>query len=153
MGTVLIRLTLLWASILLYTVGAATQQTRASGAFDPAGATIPQLRAALDSGAISDMQLVRYYLDRIKRFDKSGPRINALINLNGDALKQARRIDAELSANGLDPDLLRLSVGTEPAAEIIAALAEALGTNASRSSFPAVVEKVGLVTVVTELDV
>jgi cystathionine gamma-synthase len=34
---------------------------------------------------------------------------------------------AELTANGLDPDLLRLSVGTEPAAEIIAALGDALG--------------------------
>ena len=34
---------------------------------------------------------------------------------------------AELIANGLDPDLLRLSVGTEPAGEIIGALAEALG--------------------------
>jgi cystathionine gamma-synthase len=33
---------------------------------------------------------------------------------------------AELAAQGLDPDLLRLSVGTEPADEIIAALAEAL---------------------------
>jgi cystathionine gamma-synthase len=34
---------------------------------------------------------------------------------------------AELAANGLDPDLLRLCVGIEPADEIIAALAEALG--------------------------
>jgi cystathionine gamma-synthase len=34
---------------------------------------------------------------------------------------------AELTANGLDPDLLRLSVGTEPAAEIMKALEEALG--------------------------
>jgi cystathionine gamma-synthase len=34
---------------------------------------------------------------------------------------------AELAANGLDPDLLRLCVGTEPAPEIIAALDEALG--------------------------
>jgi cystathionine gamma-synthase len=33
---------------------------------------------------------------------------------------------AELEANGLDPDLLRLCVGTEPAAEIIGALREAL---------------------------
>ncbi len=33
---------------------------------------------------------------------------------------------AELAASGLDPNLLRLSVGTEPAEEIIAALAEAL---------------------------
>jgi len=33
---------------------------------------------------------------------------------------------AELKAQGLDPDLLRLSIGAEPTAEIIAALAEAL---------------------------
>jgi cystathionine gamma-synthase len=33
---------------------------------------------------------------------------------------------AELNASGLDPDLLRLCVGTEPVDEIIAALAEAL---------------------------
>jgi cystathionine gamma-synthase len=34
---------------------------------------------------------------------------------------------AELAASGIDPDLLRLSIGTEPVADIIAALAEALG--------------------------
>jgi cystathionine gamma-synthase len=36
---------------------------------------------------------------------------------------------AELVANGLDPDLLRLCVGTEPADEIIGALDEALGAS------------------------
>jgi cystathionine gamma-synthase len=35
---------------------------------------------------------------------------------------------AELIANGLDPELLRLCVGTEPVGEIIGALDEALGT-------------------------
>ncbi|MFM1851789.1 MAG: Cystathionine gamma-synthase, partial [Verrucomicrobiota bacterium] len=33
---------------------------------------------------------------------------------------------AELTASGLDPDLLRLSIGTEPAQDVITALAEAL---------------------------
>lgn len=37
---------------------------------------------------------------------------------------------AELAASGLNPELLRLSVGTEPVEEIIAALAEALGAAA-----------------------
>jgi cystathionine gamma-synthase len=32
---------------------------------------------------------------------------------------------AELAASGIDPELLRLSIGGEPADEIIAALAEA----------------------------
>ena len=34
---------------------------------------------------------------------------------------------AELLASGIEPDLLRLCIGTEPVEEIIAALAEALG--------------------------
>jgi amidase len=104
-GRVLIRLPLLWASILSGTVGAGGQPALASGAFDPAGATIPQLRAALDSGAISDVQLVRYYLHRIERFDKAGPRINALISLNASALKQARRIDDDLKIKSRRPTL------------------------------------------------
>jgi cystathionine gamma-synthase len=37
---------------------------------------------------------------------------------------------AELAASGLNPELMRLSVGTEPVEEIIAALAEALDTAA-----------------------
>jgi cystathionine gamma-synthase len=36
---------------------------------------------------------------------------------------------AELEANGLNPDLLRLCVGTEPTDEIIDALREALGNS------------------------
>jgi amidase len=104
-GRVLIRRPLLWASILLGTV-AAGAQARANGTFDPAGATIPQLRSALDSGAISDVQLVRYYLNRIERFDKGGPRINALISLNANALRQARRIDNKLKIKSSRSTLL-----------------------------------------------
>jgi amidase len=104
-GRVLNRPSLLWVSILLGAAGAAgaagAQLADAIGAFNPAGAGIEQLRAALDSGAISDVQLVRYYLDRIKRFDKRGPRINALISLNANALKEARRIDAELKKSAV----------------------------------------------------
>jgi amidase len=67
----------------------------AEDAFDPANATIEQLHAALDSRRISSEQLVRYYLSRIQRFDKQGPRINALITLNPKALEAARRSDVE----------------------------------------------------------
>jgi len=70
-------------------------QAAGNDAFSPANATIEQLRAALDSGQVSSEQLVRYYLDRIERFDKRGPRINALISLNPNALDEARRLDAE----------------------------------------------------------
>jgi amidase len=67
----------------------------AADGFIPAGAGIEQLRAALDGGRITSVQLVRYYLDRIERFDKKGPHINALIALNPDVLEQAAQRDAD----------------------------------------------------------
>src|SRR5258707_10803149 len=67
----------------------------ADDTFNPAHSTIERLRSALDSGRTSSEQLVRYYLDRIRRLDKNGPHINALISLNTKALEQARRLDAE----------------------------------------------------------
>jgi amidase len=86
----LCRTALLSACLLSVSV-----QAVGSDAFNPANATIEQLRHALDAGQVTSEQLVRYYLDRIERFDKKGPLINALINLNANALEQARRLDAE----------------------------------------------------------
>ena len=73
----------------------------AAGAFDPANATLPQLRAALAGHEISSAQLVQYYLGRIRRLDKSGPRINAILRLNPGALAQARRHDADAQRGAL----------------------------------------------------
>jgi amidase len=83
---------LLFASLISFSL-----QALGNDAFNPANATIEQLRRALDAGEVNSEQLVRYYLDRIERFDKRGPRINALISLNANALEQARRLDAEAS--------------------------------------------------------
>ncbi len=67
----------------------------AHGSFDPRNAGIDQLRAALDAGRITSEQLVQYYLERIERLDRRGPRINALITLNPDALNRARQLDRQ----------------------------------------------------------
>jgi amidase len=72
-----------------------SMQASGVGPFNPANATIEQLRVALDAGQVNSEQLVRYYMDRIARFDKRGPHINALISLNTKAFKEARRLDAE----------------------------------------------------------
>jgi amidase len=65
----------------------------AAGAFDPANATLSQLRAALDAQEITSAQLVQYYLERIGRFDQAGERINAIMTLNPRSLEQARQHD------------------------------------------------------------
>jgi amidase len=74
--------------------GTATPAQAASAPFDPAYADISALRSALDSGRVTSEALLRFYLGRIARFDKQGPRINALITLNPRALEQARNADA-----------------------------------------------------------
>jgi amidase len=83
------------AALLFASLIGCSAHALGNDAFDPADATIEQLRRALDAGQVNSEQLVRYYLDRIERFDKKGPRINALISLNANALEQARRLDAE----------------------------------------------------------
>jgi amidase len=82
-------------ALLLASLVNSSAQALGDHAFSPANASIEQLRGALDAGQINSEQLVRYYLDRIERFDKKGPRINALISLNPQALEQARQLDAE----------------------------------------------------------
>jgi amidase len=63
-------------------------------------ATIDDIHAAYKSGSLTCRQLVQTYLDRIEAFDKQGPKINALITINADALKEADRLDAAYKASG-----------------------------------------------------
>jgi Asp-tRNA(Asn)/Glu-tRNA(Gln) amidotransferase A subunit family amidase len=63
-------------------------------------ATIADTHAAYRAGALTAHQLVQAYLDRIERYDRGGPKINALISLNPRALEEADRLDAAFRASG-----------------------------------------------------
>src|SRR5690348_18348299 len=56
-------------------------------------ATVAQLQAEMASGALSSQQLTQYYIDRITALDQNGPGVNAVIELNPDALLMARNAD------------------------------------------------------------
>jgi amidase len=83
-----------WRLVVLFVIFANLPIRARSDPFDPSNKSIEQLRVAMDSGRLSAEQLVHYYLDRIERFDKAGPHINALIRINPKALEQARQLDA-----------------------------------------------------------
>ena len=55
--------------------------------------TAIQLEAALKSGQVTSVELTKYYIDRILRLDQGGPNVNAVIELNPDALTMARTAD------------------------------------------------------------
>jgi amidase len=56
-------------------------------------ATVAQLQAEMASGQLTSVQLTREYIKRIAALDQSGPGVNAVIELNPDALEMARTAD------------------------------------------------------------
>ncbi len=58
-------------------------------------ATIPELQALMESGALTSRQLTRKYLDRITKMNQL---LNAVIEINPEALAIASRLDAERQA-------------------------------------------------------
>jgi Asp-tRNA(Asn)/Glu-tRNA(Gln) amidotransferase A subunit family amidase len=62
--------------------------------------TIPELQAAMASGATTSAALVQQYLDRIAAFDRDGPRLSAMIMINPRALEEAAALDRERGENG-----------------------------------------------------
>jgi len=68
--------------------------------FDLSTATLADINAAMDAGALSSEKLVALYLRRIEAYDKNGPKINSVITLNPKALDEARALDRERKTKG-----------------------------------------------------
>jgi amidase len=66
--------------------------------FEFAEMTIPELQASIASGKYTTRSLVQKYLERIEALDKQGPAVNAIIELNPDALGIADAQDKQRQA-------------------------------------------------------
>lgn len=79
-------------------------------------ATAPQLQADLDAGRYSGVDLVTYYLDRIRRYDAT--HLRSVLELNPDALQMAAALDGERAAGRVRgslhgvPVLLKDNIGS-----------------------------------------
>ncbi len=62
--------------------------------------TIAELQSTMERGLYSARTLTQMYLARIEALDKRGPTVNAIIELNPDALDIAAALDAERAATG-----------------------------------------------------
>jgi len=63
-------------------------------------ATIEDMQAKMDSGELTSKELVLLYLNRIADYDKNGPCINSILEVNPDVLHQAAALDAERKETG-----------------------------------------------------
>ncbi|HOW30971.1 MAG TPA: amidase [Bacteroidales bacterium] len=73
----------------------ADNQTKLPEKFELEEMTIADLQQKLESGEYTSEKLTRLYLDRIAEIDHDGPKLNAVIELNPDALATAGEMDAE----------------------------------------------------------
>src|SRR5271167_2141179 len=92
-----VRLSMM-AMVLLMATSAGTQNTVKP--FHLNEATISDVHAAYKSGALTSVQLVQAYLDRIRAYDQAGPKLNVVIFLNPRALEEAAALDEHLRKTG-----------------------------------------------------
>jgi len=106
-------------------------------------ATISDLQAAMKSGKETSASLARIYLQRIEDIDKRGPAINAVIELNPDALAIARALDSERKSKGPRgplhgvPVLIKDNIDTHDRMMTTAGSLALLGSIPPRDSFVA----------------
>jgi hypothetical protein len=79
---------------------AALFMSPARAAIDVAEASIADLQKAMTSGKASSKEITQAYIARIKSLDKGGPKINAVIVINPDALAIAAALDKERKEKG-----------------------------------------------------
>ncbi len=92
--------------------------------------SLPEISAALASGEITSEALVQLYLSRIAEIDKQGPRLQAVLSLNPNAIADAKELDAMRAKGNIKgpmhgiPILLKDNIETkDPLATTAGALA------------------------------
>jgi amidase len=115
--------------------GAASHEANALEWLDAAS-----LQARMSAGQLSSVNLVRHCLRRIKAIDQRGPKLNSIIELNPDALAQAKALDAERKAgkvrgplHGL-PVLLKDNIATADGMATTAGSLALAGLHAKRDA-------------------
>ena len=70
------------------------------GAFKLEEATIAEIHQAFRDRSLTCRQLVQRYIDRIEAYDRKGPALNSIVNVNQNALAEADQLDDLLSRTG-----------------------------------------------------
>jgi len=115
--------------------------TSAKKAFAVAEMSVAQLQDAMGAGRITSQALTALYLARIKAIDKAGPRLNAVIEVNPDALKIAAALDKERKEKGPRgplhgiPVLIKDNIATADRMQTTAGSLALLGVKPPRDAF------------------
>jgi len=119
------------------------EKAAAPAAFPLEEKTIAELQDMMTSGAATSESLVSLYLKRIDDIDRGGPRLNAIIQTNPDALAIARDLDRERREKGPRgplhgiPVVIKDNIDTADKMETTAGSLALLGSKPARDAFVA----------------
>jgi amidase len=111
--------------------------------FELEEATIADLQKVMQEGRLTSKAIAEQYLRRIEDVDKSGPAVNAVIEVNPDALAIAEALDEERRTKGPRgplhgvPVLLKDNIGTSDRMMTTAGSLALTGSKPARDSFVA----------------
>lgn len=142
-----IKLPFLVTAIIILAVASCRQQTGSnvllSDNFRFEEFTIEQLQQGYTNGDFTVTEVVQAYLDRIDAIDDSGPMLNAVIQVNPDAIAIASQLDDELKEGKARgplygvPVLLKDNIDTHDAMETTAGSRALSGSHPLHDSFVA----------------
>ncbi len=95
----IVALALILGSAFMFSIWPRSAEGQ-SEPFQLVEATIEDVHNAYSTRSLTAHQLVQMYLDRIEAYDQQGPRINAIISVNPEALQEADRLDAAFERSG-----------------------------------------------------
>jgi amidase len=103
--------------------------------FDLMDTSIEAIQNAYKSGDLTAHELTQMYLDRIDAYDQKGPKLNAIITLNPNALKEADRLDMAFKSSGLVGPLHGIPIVLKDQVDV-AGLPTTLGSVAMKDYMP-----------------
>ena len=97
--------------------------------------TIAGIHAAYRSGDLTAAELVSRYLARIEAYDRNGPALNSVINVNPKAVEEAEALDEAFAKGGLTGPLHGIPVIVKDqieTADIVTTFGSAAAAGANR---------------------
>jgi len=104
---------------------------------------ITQIQQGYKDGSFTIKSVVQAYLDRIVEIDKNGPHLNAIIEVNPDAIKIAERLDREMKAGKISgplhgiPVILKDNIDTHDKMSTTAGSRALMGSHPLKDSYVA----------------
>jgi amidase/aspartyl-tRNA(Asn)/glutamyl-tRNA(Gln) amidotransferase subunit A len=98
--------------------------------------TINDIHNQMQNKQLTSEQLVQFYLQRIAAFDDKGMKLNSVVQLNENALKQAKTLDRYFVKNGFKGSLHGIPILLKDNIDTIDGMANTAGSLALAKNFP-----------------